>query len=74
MCLCSVGNVQYLENLKLTRLCFCYNQDTDTLEVGLREDKAVGVISTKTYYHYFKAGGGYLFPLLVFVLFVLGEV
>ena len=38
------------------------------------EDKAQGSVSVKTYYRYFKAGGGFVGCLLLLVAFVVGEV
>ena len=38
------------------------------------EERAHGRISMKTYYHYFKAGGGYVFTFIVLVIFILCEV
>lgn len=38
------------------------------------EERSHGTISMKTYYQYFKAGGGYLFTLLVILVFLSAEV
>lgn len=38
------------------------------------EEKAHGSITMATYYCYFRAGGSYLFLLLIFVVFIMGEV
>ncbi len=38
------------------------------------EEKEQGTISTKTYYHYFRAGGSALFIIAVFLSLISGEV
>ena len=38
------------------------------------EDKAQGSVSTKTYYHYFIAGGSYIGVLILLFFFVMTEV
>ena len=38
------------------------------------EEKGHGTISLKTYFHYFRAGGGYLLLTVVCLVFLLGEV
>ena len=38
------------------------------------EERAHGRITMKTYYDYFIAGGGYLFTLIVILLFLFTEV
>lgn len=38
------------------------------------EERAHGTVSLKTYYEYFKAGGGHVFTLFVLGLFIFVEV
>ena len=38
------------------------------------EERAHGTISTKTYFQYFIAGGGYVFTIIVLTFLVLTEV
>ena len=38
------------------------------------EERGHGTISMKTYFHYFMAGGGYIFTTIVLIMFILTEV
>ena len=38
------------------------------------EERGHGKISMKTYFEYFKAGGGYVFTICVLVLIIISEV
>ena len=38
------------------------------------EERAHGTISLKTYYQYFKAGGGHIFTAVVLLVFIITEV
>ena len=38
------------------------------------EERAHGTISMKTYYQYFKAGGGHVFTAVVLLVFIITEV
>lgn len=39
-----------------------------------KEARSVGTVSLKTYYNYFKAGGGILLLILTLLIMALGEV
>lgn len=56
-------------------LCLCTQEPSAEKEPEqLQKRKALGTISLKTYYNFFKAGGGILLVLITVLLFVLGEV
>ena len=52
-------------------LLFQKPKSVDTLP---DEERAHGTISMKTYYQYFKAGGGYIFTIVVLALTIIAEV
>lgn len=42
--------------------------------MSVAEERAHGIVSLKTYFHYFIAGGGYIFTSVVVIMLLLAEV
>ena len=48
--------------------------NVSTKTESLAEDRAQGMVSMKTYWNYFKAGGNYLMLLCAAIIFISAEV
>ena len=52
----------------------CYHQEIEWESKEEKEGHTHGAVSFKTYFNYFKAGGGFVFTIIVLALLVLSEV
>ena len=52
----------------------CLFKQLQVVSILSEEERSHGTISLKTYYHYFKAGGGYVFTIIVLAIFVVMQV